>query len=204
MADSDWTLREVIKRFQLQLDDQSELFAPLLPVEPSAWLRSILDETAALALAIHTEKARSELIVAPILVEVRRRAKQTVSLFSGVDFSVDPANGLSGVCDFIISQSPEQLFVNAPVLAIVEAKNDNIKSGLGQCIAEMIAAQIFNAREGTMIETVYGVVTTGSIWKFLRLQQTQVSIDRPEYYLDDLATILAMLFMMVQGVAPDA
>ena len=176
----------------------------MLPVEPSAWLRSILDETAALALAIHTEKARSELIVAPILVEVRRRAKQTVSLFSGVDFSVDPANGLSGVCDFIISQSPEQLFVNAPVLAIVEAKNDNIKSGLGQCIAEMIAAQIFNAREGTMIETVYGVVTTGSIWKFLRLQQTQVSIDRPEYYLDDLATILAMLFMMVQGVAPDA
>lgn len=55
-----------------------------------------------------------------------------------------------------------------------------------------------------MIETVYGVVTTRSIWKFLRLQQNHVSIDRPEYYLDDLATILAMLFMMVQGVAPDA
>ncbi len=204
MAYSDFTLREVIKRFQLQLDDQSQLFAALPPVEPSPWLRSILDETAPLALAIHTEKARSELIVAPILVEIRRRAKNPVSLFSGVDFSIDPASGLTGVCDFILSQSPEQLFINAPVLAIVEAKNDNIKSGLGQCIAEMIAAQIFNAREDTGIETVYGVVTTGSIWKFLRLHQTLISIDQAEYYLDDLPAILAIIFTMVHGAAPDA
>ena len=68
----------------------------------------------------------------------------------------------------------------------------------------MIAAQIFNAREDTGIETVYGVVTTGSIWKFLRLHQTLISIDQAEYYLDDLPAILAIIFTMVHGAAPDA
>jgi transketolase C-terminal domain/subunit len=52
---------------------------------------------------------------------------------------------------------------------IVEAKNENIKGGLGQCVAEMVAAQIFNEREANAIDTIYGAVTTGEIWKFLKL-----------------------------------
>jgi hypothetical protein len=30
--------------------------------------------------------------------------------------------------------------VTSPVIALVEAKNDNLKQGFAQCIAEMIAA----------------------------------------------------------------
>lgn len=56
--------------------------------------------------------------------------------------------------------------ISAPVIAIVEAKNEDIKSGLGQCIAEMVAAQIFNEHENNEIPTIYGIVTSGEIWKF--------------------------------------
>jgi hypothetical protein len=108
------------------------------------------------------------------------------------------ARGLTGYCDDILSRSKEQLTVNAPVVMIVEAKNENIKGGLGQCLAEMIAAQTFNAREGNAIDTVYGAVTTGEIWKFLKLAGAVASIDLSDYYLvRDVSTILGILW---QGV----
>jgi len=99
----------------------------------------------------------------------------------------------SDICDFIISQSPEQLFVKAPVVMLVEAKNENINNGLGQCVAEMVAAQIFNQREQNSISTIYGVVTTGTNWKFLRLIDHQIEIDLREYYLSEIDQILGIL-----------
>ena len=108
-----------------------------------------------LALAINTQKARSEMIITPILLEVRRRANYPISLFSGTDFNVDAEKGLNGYCDFIISRAKEQLTINVPVVVIIEAKNENIKGGLGQCAATMLAAQIFNQREGNHIRKIY-------------------------------------------------
>jgi hypothetical protein len=152
-------------------------------------------------LAIHTEKARSELIIAPILVELRKILRHQISLFSGVDFTIDPAQGLNGVCDFIIARSPEQLFLSAPIVIIVEAKNENIKGGLAQCIAAMIAARLVNQREGTGIAVVYGAVTTGNVWRFLQLDQDTIRLDRQEHYLDRVGKILGILVHMV-GVEP--
>jgi hypothetical protein len=86
------------------------------------------------------------MIIIPILLEVKRRSKHQISLFSGIDFNVNFEKGLNGICDYIIRFSPEQLFIRAPVITLVEAKNENIKAGLGQCVAEMIAAQLFNQR----------------------------------------------------------
>jgi hypothetical protein len=77
-----------------------------------------------LALAINTEKSRSEMIAAPILLEFRDLAVPSISLFSGRPFNVDKEKGLTGVCDFIISRSPEQLFIKAPVIVVAEAKNE--------------------------------------------------------------------------------
>ncbi|MGB3511065.1 MAG: hypothetical protein WBA93_17895 [Microcoleaceae cyanobacterium] len=84
------------------------------------------------------------MIVTPILVELRKQFKYQISIFSGKEFNVDVEKGLTGFCDFLISRSSEQLLIKAPVVALVEAKNDNIQTGLPQCIAEMIAAQLFN------------------------------------------------------------
>lgn len=149
-------------------------------------------------MAINTAKARSELLITPVLLDIWRQAQSQISLFSGVEFAVDEARGLTGYCDYILSRSKEQLTVNAPVVMIVEAKNENIKGGLAQCIAEMVAAQIFNEREDNAIECIYGVVTTGEIWKFLQLTGAVTCIDLSDYYLvRDVSTILGILW---QGV----
>ncbi len=96
------------------------------------------------------------MIVTPILIELRKIVNHRVSLFSGVEFNVDKEKGLNGVCDYIISLSKEQLYVSSSVISIVEAKNDNIKSGLAQGAAEMIASQIFNKQTGSQINTIVG------------------------------------------------
>jgi hypothetical protein len=102
---------------------------------------------------------------------------------------------LQGFCDFILSRSAEQLDVTAPVMTIVEAKNDNLKSGLGQCIAEMVAAQIFNDREGKPIAVIYGAVTSGTNWRFLRLQGSVIEIDEAEYFINQVDWILGVLLL---------
>jgi hypothetical protein len=122
-----------------------------------------------LALAISSEKARSELIVVNVLLEVKELLHNKISFFSGIDFTVDKEKGLSGFCDYIISGSQEQFYLESPVITIVEAKNENIIAGLGQCIAEMVAARQFNQQEGTEIPVIYGIVTSGNQWKFLKL-----------------------------------
>jgi hypothetical protein len=194
MAYSDFTsLTDLKKRLQLTFKEELDLFQAVPRQEASAFLQQTLKDTVPLALAIDTEKARSELIVIPILVELKKSFSQQVSLFSGITFNVDADQGLTGICDFLISKSSEQLFITAPVIMLVEAKNDNLKSGLGQCVAEMLAARIFNERESNEIKTIYGVVTTGSQWKFLQLTEQVVSIDLKEYYLQDLEKILGIL-----------
>ena len=94
---------------------------------------------------------------------------------------MDPEVSLGGVCDFLFSLSPLQLVVQAPVVTVVEAKNDNIKNGIGQCMAEMLAVQRFSERRGLLLSVTYGVVTTGSNWKFLRLSGTEVVTDVTEH-----------------------
>src|SRR3989454_8575433 len=195
MAYSDFDLKKVRNTFGLQIDEQPDLFADVTPVQPSVTLANTLAETVHLAIAIHTEKARSEMLITPVLLDIWRQTQAQISLFSGTEFTVDEARGLTGHCDYILSRSKEQLTINAPVVMIVEAKNENIKGGLGQCVAEMIAAQMFNEREGNAIDTIYGAVTTGEIWKFLKLVDTVASIDLSDYYIvRDVPTILGILW----------
>ncbi|WPD21069.1 MAG: hypothetical protein SD837_12745 [Candidatus Electrothrix scaldis] len=154
-----------------------------------------------LALSINTEKARSELIIINILVEVKEMLAEEVSLFSGVDFTVDKEQGLNGFCDYIMSNSPEQLYIDTPLVTIVEAKNENIISGLGQCIAEMYAARLYNEREDIHLPSLYGAVTSGDEWKFLMLTGNTAYIDKDHYYLAYIAKIIGILANMFQYAA---
>ena len=202
MAYSHFTLRDAQKEFHLEITEQMGTFAHIDPVSISSGLTATLAENVPLAVSINTEKARSELIVVNFLLEIRNVVfKHQVSFFSGVDFTVDKEQGLTGYCDFLISNSPEQLFVNAPVIAIVEAKNDNIMSELGQCVSEMVAAQIFNQREEHPVTATYGAVTTGTGWNFLKLQDAHVSIDLREYSIEHPDKILGILSAMVKQEA---
>lgn len=199
MAYSDFTkLKKATQAFGLMVQDKLDLFDQTAAVKTGERLRSYLQDHSSLGLSIGTEKARSEFIVAPILAEARRLTGEQVSLFSGIEFNVDPDMDLTGVCDFIFSKSPEQVLLVAPALMLVEAKKDDIAGGIGQCTAEMVAAQIFNQREGLALTTIYGAVTTGSIWKFMKLEEKLVFIDRTEYYLDQIEKIMGILLHILQ------
>ena len=197
MAYSNFTLETVREAFELQTIQSAGIFSETDGVEPSAELTKALAKKVPLAVAIGTEKAKSEMIVADILVELREHFKHRISLFSGIDFNVDTENDLTGVCDFLVSLSPEQYYLEAPVIILVEAKKDDLTTGLGQCVAEMVAAQRFNIEKGNDIPCVYGATTTGINWLFLKLEGKQLHIDMSAYMLERCDKILGILASMV-------
>ncbi len=193
MAYSDFTLETALAKFGLELCDRPRLFRDIPPRVASDMLQEILAENIPLALASNTEKARSELIIAPILVEFRRQCDRQVAVFSGIDFTVDASMGLSGICDFLISRSPELMVLRSPIVVLVEAKKENLNAGLGQCLAEMFAASLFNERHGHPHPTILGVVTSGTNWRFMTLTHQAIQLDLDEYYLSDVGKILGIL-----------
>ena len=203
MSYKDFTLEKVRKQFGLAIESNQDLFTrvsqPLLLAQE---FTAYLNYSVPLALSINTEKARSEMVIAPMLVQLKRLLNDQISLFSGVEFSVDSAQDLVGFCDFIISLSQQQLYISAPALIIFEAKNENIKGGLGQCLAAMVAARIFNEREGQPLPQIYGAVTTGNQWKFLRLVDQTAYVDQRDYYIDQLETLMGILVSLVQPPLP--
>lgn len=153
----------------------------------------------ALASAIDTEKARSEFLIAPVLLELHLRHPEAFALFSGVELVADANRGLNGICDFLLANPISQHVVSNPIASIVEAKNDRIRGGLGQCIASMVAAKMLNDADGANRRAVYGVVSSGPLWKFLKLDGTAVTIDAKEYQVGTLGKILAILGAIVKS-----
>jgi hypothetical protein len=198
MSYEEFNLEEISSDFGLVIEENVELFADIQEVQLDEFFLRYLHNNIPLAVAISTEKAKSEMILAPILIELRRMLNNQISLFSGVKFNVDSTRGLNGFCDFLISRSRQQSFIKSPVVAIVEAKNDNIKSGYAQCMAEMIAAKIFNEREGKEVESIFGVVTNGNQWKFLKLNKDTIYIDLNDYYIISPDKIMGILISMVK------
>jgi hypothetical protein len=198
MAFRDFSFPQVQHELGITLHD-ADLFANAPPFPVREEFLAFIRDGVALAVANSTEKAKSEFIIAPVLLELRRSLGSRFSLFSGLEWDVEPARGLNGYCDFIITKGESQYVLGAPYVAIAEAKNDIIRTGLGQCIAAMYAAQLCNQKAGSDIATVYGVVSTGSAWKFLQLHGTVVTLDIPEYYIDNLPRIMGILKQIVEG-----
>ena len=201
MAYSSFTLGKVSRTFHLETIRRLGIFADIKPVAPSEYLTATLERKLPFALAMGTEKAKSELIVADVLVELCLHFAERVSLFSGIDFNVDASAGLTGVCDFLVSLSPQAFELEAPAIILVEAKRDSLTDGLGQCVAEMVAAQRFNADAGNDIPCVYGATTSGINWLFLKLTGQTLSIDMTAYQLAQCSKILGILASMVSQQA---
>ena len=196
MAYSNWTLETVKEAFQLEEVNAVGIFADIEPVEPSAHLTTTLERNVPLAFAMGTEKAKSELIVSAVLVELWEHFNRSISFFSGIDFNVDAENGLSGVCDFLVSLSPSQFHLESPIVILVEAKRDNLTIGLGQCVAEMVAAQRFNTERGNDIPCIYGALTSGIDWVFLKLEGKKLQLDMAAYTIERCDKILGILASM--------
>ncbi len=197
MAYSDFSINDIRKTFGADIIEDQPLFAAVAPIAPPQWLRDFLDIHVPLADAIATEKAKSEFIVAPILSAARELCDRQISLFSGIEFNVDKEQGLTGRCDYIFSRSQSQYTLTAPVFALVETKNDRINAGIGQCMAEMIAANLFNHQEGNDIDPILGCVTTGDLWRFLKLQPNgkapRLWIDTTQYVTVQVDQLLGIL-----------
>ncbi|MEC4812697.1 MAG: hypothetical protein SAK29_05395 [Scytonema sp. PMC 1069.18] len=197
MPYSQITLKQLVEEFNLTLEENTKLFPSVQPILPTELLSMTLQESLPLATAINSEKARSELIIAPVLLEIKRKMNYQIGLFSGIDFTVDASRGLNGSPDFLITRSPEQYYISAPVMTIVEAKNENINLGLGQCGSEMLASQIFNERENNQVNVIYGSVTTGVLWKFLRLEKQTLSIDPVEIPIEPVERLLGIFVQIL-------
>jgi hypothetical protein len=196
MAYSDFTVTRVKQDFDIQTLEGQSFLSHVINVVPSQTLIDFLAEALPLASMLKSEKAKSELIISPILLEVRRQLNRQVSLFSGEEFNVEAEIGLSGICDFLISQSTEQLEVEAPAIIIVEAKKADINTGMGQCMAAMVAAQRFNQKAGKPLKSVFGCVSSGLLWRFLKLEQQQIAVDAEDFGIKPIDRLLGILIWM--------
>ena len=198
MPYSSFSISKVEKDFQLSVATGT-FFTEIPVTQPSPWLIDLLQQTIPFATAVGTEKARSEFLIAPLLFELLRLLQSEISLFSGRDFTVAPELGLNGICDFMITRSQDEISIKAPAIVIIEAKKGELDVGWGQCAAEMVAAQRFNLENDSVVPNIYGSVTTGTRWQFLRLTDQRLTIDLVEYSLEPIDRMLGMLQWMVKN-----
>lgn len=198
MAYSDFTtIKKALDAFDLKLTERSFFPEDLTEIKLPEPFQQYLAQTIPVA-SRGSEKVRSEGIVFPLLMAAKQILSSPISIFSGEDFTVDPTVGLNGICDFLICRSPLISVIQAPVVAIVEAKKSDLAIGLGQCIAEMVAAQKVNQADGYPM-SVYGVVTTGILWQYLHLDQAVVTLDLTAYPVAPLNATLGKLVWMLKG-----
>ncbi|NEP10101.1 MAG: hypothetical protein F6K14_07770 [Symploca sp. SIO2C1] len=191
MSYSKFSFAQVVELFNLTVTEGAGLFENVPASEISNYLQETLNFNVPLALAVNSEKARSEFIIAPVMLELKKLTNY--ALFSGVEFNVDESKGLNGYVDFLMSQDPEQIFVKAPVVVIIEAKRDDLAFGLGQCAATLVGAQQFNQDQNREDIELLGAVTTGTVWRFLKLTGNNLQIDLQEYSIREIDKILGIL-----------
>jgi hypothetical protein len=197
MAYSYFDLSEVVEQFDLTLEERGFFKDDRLP--PSDFFNKALERNLNWAIAVDTEQARREGLTREILMELREQCDRSISVFSGREFNVDLERGLSGYCDFLISLSPIQTVITQPVAVIVEPKKNDLGAGLGQCAAVMVGAQLFNNRKGIMHRAIYGAVSTGITWRFLKLEGSTLVLDIDEYSLLPPDRILGFLKQAVSN-----
>ncbi len=191
---SDFTLGHLREMFGLQNRIQPLLLTSEL-IEPSDWLKINMARTKFTPL--NSEKAKSEHLVAPVLLELKTILTRRFNYFSGNTFDVDPTLSLKGRCDFLLTRQ-DSTDISAPVIAIFEAKDDNVDNWAGQCGAEMYATRLFNQSHHEPIEIIHGAVTNGYEWLFLRLEGQMLLIDTEHYSLTNLPQLLGVLVKLIE------
>ncbi len=194
MAYSKFTLDSIEQKFGIK-NQVVELFSNIQPIEPSEWLRNALQ--IAQELPIRSEKAKSESIVFPFLVELRNRNDKYFTIHSGDTLNADEEQELEGECDFILSKENHTFNINFPIFQLVEAKKNDTEIGVSQCAAQMIGARVYNEKKGVKLEKIYGCVSTGNSWLFLKLEGKMLYIDKKSYSLEKIETLLGVFQFVI-------
>jgi hypothetical protein len=162
-------------------------------VEPSLLLTQQLERNRK-HIRARTEKMVSEAFVFPILLEMKERNGNKITLFSGENLLADKSKGLNGELDFLFSMQPDALELSAPIINITEAKLDRaLIKAVNQCAAQMIGAQVFNESRNHPQPVIYGAVTNSSEWLFMKLEANILTLDESEYFSNDLPKLLGVL-----------
>ena len=196
MAYSDFTFAKLKKRFKIT-QESVYLFEgiSIAPIVPSAKLLDDLKEAEQMPML--TEKAKSEYLIAPFVKDLKRR-HPNLSIFSGYSLNIDVENELYGAPDFMISKRPRIVEIEAPIFCIMETKNKTVEEGYAQCAAEMYAAYLFNEQMSEPLTAIYGAVTNGFDWVFLKYENLNVQIDMNRYYLGNLSQLLGVMDYIIE------
>ena len=195
------TLRSVKKQLGITVVNQP-LFAETSLIKPSSWLVETLQRNLKQRVGYFSEKSRSEAIVFPVLMELKSRNDDQFTLYSGAILEADKEKGLNGECDFILGLSKQNIELEAPIFCIVEAKDNDLELGLPQCIAQMCGAKIYNEQDGTILPYIFGGVTTGESWLFMKLVDDVVYVDTRQYYIEKLDALLGVLELITMQYLP--
>lgn len=191
MAYRNFKIEELEQKFGL-IEIGTQIFdaKKIKRIEPSEKLKMDLEDAAVITLS--TEKAVSERLVAPILAEIGKR-NDFIQIFSGEIIVGDKKQGLNGEIDFIFSRTPWTLKPKNPLLCVTESKLGLVDKGVDQAAAQMLGVRFFNQKHAYKDVPVHGVVTDGKSWRFLKLENNNLFIDRTDYSTSDLSLVLGVL-----------
>lgn len=177
---------------------RGKIFSQIKALEPSQFLLDTLAINK--KFPIESEKAKSEYLIVPILTEIQVKNPEKFTCFSGYQFNVDSQLGLKGFCDFIISKKYNAVFIESPLVAVVEVKsNQDLPDASPQCIAEMYAAQLYNEKNEEKTIVIYGAITNGYEWIFLKLENKEVILDTNRYGIKNLSELLGVWQVIIDG-----
>lgn len=202
MAYRDFKMSDLTSRFGIHQQISAPLFdrKAIEAVEPSPYLKMAMDKAELFELS--TEKAISERLVSPILAELKERNPTFIKLFSGEIINADVKTGLNGEIDFILTRHPESIDPRAPILCITEAKIGKIQKYIPQAAAQMVGAKVFNLKNNEPSPTVFGAVTDGKVWRFLKLQDDNLWTDDKDIFINELPLLLGVLQYIVDFYRP--
>ncbi len=126
----------------------------ILEVENLSELNNRLNDVFS-RVALESEMARRETLIAPILLEVARIAEAKVK----IEFPLDVSRQLKGSLDYLLHTKTDFL--------VVEAKNEDLYRGFKQLSVELIALKEWLKDEE--LNFIYGAVSTGNTWQFGKL-----------------------------------
>jgi hypothetical protein len=157
------SIAEVARKFDITVSG-SVSFVERLEIAIPAHDFSRIEKKLVDELNFINEVTICERIISPIL-ELVSEQHASLKIWSHVPYNVDQAKGLVGEPDYLVAPKTKYGDMGIPPLCIVEAKKDNFEQGWTQALAEMVAASFQGA------DACYGIVTTGKIWEFGRLEQ---------------------------------
>lgn len=103
-----------------------------------------------------SEIARREWIISTVFRELLYHTQNDITVYSGEIFNIDHSLGLEGEVDYMVALGKDIYPVPAPVVAVAEAKPNNLSTGMG-------AVHRGNVR-GTVVQSAGGVGYSLYVW----------------------------------------